>query len=605
MRHCKKQILFLATFFIFLSGCTLTDIQSEIKLTSAKVNLSASNTVPSILNSNWQSVSLEDNWKKSHPDQNGYAWYKLNFDLKKPVNELWAIYIPHVNMNAEVWLNGRKLGSGGEMTGYVSRNWNQPQYFVIPQGFLTLNTNTLQIRLITLPNLGGALSAIHLGPHALLHNSYTQQYLWQVTSALASSVLLLIALSLFFALWFYCRTEKFFLLATITCIAWFLNSFRFYIINIEIDPAIIFRLDQVLLLWVVITFTLTISYYFYNKILKPFKYLAGIALMTTLSAFLIPEEFVFIFAITIQIISLITAFSLNILALIYAYKSRLWVDIYLCFGMFVGTGLGMHDALGLSGAFTDTYFHMAQYGAILPISSLGWIIILRFSRALIVSNNYNTELALKINEKHHELKQSFEKLNQLEKEKAISAEQERVMRDIHDGVGAHIVSTLAMLEVSPSLKKSDISAGLKDALNELRNLIDSLDSLTNDIPTILAILRERFESRFNKANISIIWKLQVPGNHPKLSPEFALHLIRILQEILINVIKHANATTISIAIEDMDNRPVIRILDNGSGFDENETHGHGIKNMKYRANLINVQLKLQSSKKGTEVILRF
>lgn len=53
-------------------------------------------------------------------------------------------------------------------------------------------------------------------------------------------------------------------------------------------------------------------------------------------------------------------------------------------------------------------------------------------------------------------------------------------------------ASLAMLGVGQA-NKDELSAGLKHALDELRNLIDSLDPLTNEIPFILAIVRERFE----------------------------------------------------------------------------------------------------------------
>jgi signal transduction histidine kinase len=245
-----------------------------------------------------------------------------------------------------------------------------------------------------------------------------------------------------------------------------------------------------------------------------------------------------------------------------------------------------------------------QFAAIFPMTALGWIVVRRFSQALSISENYNKELTTKIQEAHSELKSGFDKLRQYENEKAINSERERVMRDMHDGVGAHIVSTLAMIEVG-KFDQQEISSSLKDALNELRNIIDSLDPLANNVLSILASVRERFETRLNKANIKLIWRLSEKDIYPDLSPESALHFMRFLQEALTNVVKHAAATTICISTTDINGHLSITIQDNGSMITNDKTTGRGLQNMKQRATFLNASFSIENVGDGTVVKLDF
>jgi len=57
----------------------------------------------------------------------GFYWYELDFTVL-PDSRLEALYIPRFAMNAEVYLNGERIGYFGPMTGeYAERNWNRPQ----------------------------------------------------------------------------------------------------------------------------------------------------------------------------------------------------------------------------------------------------------------------------------------------------------------------------------------------------------------------------------------------------------------------------------------------------------------------------------------------
>ena len=84
-----------------------------------------------------------------------------------------------------------------------------------------------------------------------------------------------------------------------------------------------------------------------------------------------------------------------------------------------------------------------------------------------------------------------------------------------------------------------------------------------------------------------------------------LHLARIVQEAITNVIKHANATTITVATNDHS----ITIADDGRGISDaaldRRRGGHGIQGMRRRSERIGGRLEISRTDEGTIVILRF
>ncbi|CAL2107134.1 hypothetical protein T190115A13A_310002 [Tenacibaculum sp. 190524A02b] len=109
--------------------------------------------------------------------------------------------------------------------------------------------------------------------------------------------------------------------------------------------------------------------------------------------------------------------------------------------------------------------------------------------------------------------------------------------------------------------------------------------------------------------IQTYFLLQKIDNIDKLLPkENALHLYRIIQEILSNIIKHSNAKSVSISISKKENRIETIIEDNGEGFELSEKLNSntslGMKTLFERARIIKSKLQFNSStNKGTTMKL--
>lgn len=79
-----------------------------------------------------------------------------------------------------------------------------------------------------------------------------------------------------------------------------------------------------------------------------------------------------------------------------------------------------------------------------------------------------------------------------EKDQLLTKERERITREMHDGLGSQLVSTLSMVERGLG-SQAHVAESLRRALDDMRIMIDSLDPNTTDFATSLGKLRARLE----------------------------------------------------------------------------------------------------------------
>ena len=183
----------------------------------------------------------------------------------------------------------------------------------------------------------------------------------------------------------------------------------------------------------------------------------------------------------------------------------------------------------------------------------------------------------------------------------------QIGEEIHDNIGQLLSSTKMLLGITerslPSvpdpLKTAQETLG--KAITELRALSKSLNKEWLHQFNVIQNLDTEIE-RINTAHIVKI-ELHTSVKTLPLSPESQVMLFRIIQEAIHNSVKHANAKTIGIAI-DLNESILVRILDDGSGFDatQSQHHGVGIINMKHRTLLLGGTIEWRLAEdRGTEV----
>ena len=191
-----------------------------------------------------------------------------------------------------------------------------------------------------------------------------------------------------------------------------------------------------------------------------------------------------------------------------------------------------------------------------------------------------------------------------------------ISQELHDNIGQTLtvaklnLSTIKLENSEESLQKIETSKQLiTESLTNIRDLAKSmLGEKITEIGLVKAIQNE-LKILENTGLYQI--GFSVDESVDIASTQHELIAFRIVQEILHNIVKHAEATKIDVAIKHIFTQIIISIADNGKGFDtkklDENNIGIGLKNMKSRASLINAELQINSAKLGgtvTTIILK-
>ncbi|WP_316828405.1 sensor histidine kinase [Pedobacter miscanthi] len=189
---------------------------------------------------------------------------------------------------------------------------------------------------------------------------------------------------------------------------------------------------------------------------------------------------------------------------------------------------------------------------------------------------------------------------------------ETISDEIHDNVGQLL--SLAKLQLSIAeqneiIDKSliaEIKGNVGNALTDLRDIAKSLStSRIQELSLFQAVEQEL--QRIGRAG-AIVCKVEVTGNEQQIAEQKKIIIFRIVQESLQNILKHAQATTISVRFNFLTGGVKITIEDNGVGFSAVEKvkieSGLGLQNIVKRATLIMGEATINSViNKGTIITI--
>jgi two-component system, NarL family, sensor histidine kinase UhpB len=185
---------------------------------------------------------------------------------------------------------------------------------------------------------------------------------------------------------------------------------------------------------------------------------------------------------------------------------------------------------------------------------------------------------------------------------AQEAERVGIARDLHDEVGQVLTGVLLHLdsiaEQAPAHRQEidDAKQSVRRALNEVRRISSELRPEMLEQLGLVSALTELTTTFGRVSGIRV--ERQFDQSLPELEPDAELAVYRIAQESLTNVARHSDATSVTVAIEQGFDSVVLRVVDDGRGFDgEPEEHG-GLRSMRERALLIGAALAIKPAPSG-------
>ncbi|WP_233834433.1 cache domain-containing protein [Paraburkholderia sp. ZP32-5] len=216
------------------------------------------------------------------------------------------------------------------------------------------------------------------------------------------------------------------------------------------------------------------------------------------------------------------------------------------------------------------------------------------------------------------------KLKRLARQVVESQEHERarLSRELHDGISQMMVSVKLLLESALArLERSDarepaaeaaLSTGLArlgDTLREVRRISHALRPSMLDDLGVAAALEQLTRELGDESGITIGFT-QISHTHAATLPDAVnTVLFRIAQEALTNIVRHAHASSASLALEISHDAVTLTISDNGRGFDVTDAFvgrrsGVGLRNMRERLEALGGSLSLSSQTGHTAVSAR-
>ena len=619
----RLKIFWLGWLLLTVSGCggPMDDrtLDGDLRmLTQSRFMLSDAATPPSDANDGWQAVQIPDRWSESRPGVRGRGWYRFEFDVSDSQRDI-SVYVPHFNMNLEIWLNGTFLSECGPFDGANILCWNFPLQAVLPEGELREVGNVLDLRL-SVSDPEGELGVVYVGPRQLVAHLYTSRFLFHIILPQMFIAMTLVVIVFMLAFWYSSRDVAY------LAFAGFAGCLGITMVNMVLREMPISLQSW---RWVMDRGTgfigpfLIVCIHRLVEMRRPwleraaFGWVVAVAVATLLmsgrlyDATLIPQH----------VVTLLMS-SYAVWVLVYVLRTSRWMQYSVGVIGLAAVGFGVHDVLLVMGLLGTDNLRLLSFALPASILVMTAALTQRFLATFVRARNLNVELEERVHRKHAELEVNFERMRELEQAelefnfermrnleetRVVASERERIMREMHDGVGGDLVSILAMVE-NGRAGPAEVAASVRSSIDDMRMLIDALDPNVDDLNVLLGVFRSHNEVRLRDQGLRLRWEVADLPAVSRLGRNDYPHIMRIVQEAVTNVARHADSETIQIraGVRDDDEGRAgvfIEVTDDGIGIGPGVAAGRGRANMAERARLIGAELLIESTSEGTRVDL--
>lgn len=569
-------------------------------------------------------VTLPDAWEVTHAGQTGQVSYRLHLPPHDGV--ALAVLVRRIGQHVRAELNGSPLLPDAHDQP-LGRPWPQaPMMLRLPAPRLLAQGNVLTLHVLGDATRDAGLSEVLLGPADELRGMYRIAFLDRVAgSVVMAAVCTTMGLLAVLAA---ARTRR-------TPYAWFGVAnlvWAWRLVAPLIDsppwPAVWQWAFHASYSWFIALTSLYVAAALQARWLWLRRLLAAYVLLAAVAAVWVVAGADAWLRTALLLAGLIVVAVGTAHVLRAAWHLRTGTALLLAAGAIVGTGLGLRDWLVLRlwqdyGAYT-----WARYAVLLFLLVLAWTLVDELARSLRALRASNEELQRRLARQRLALEQAFEHARKRDRREAARAERDHLLREMHDGVGGHLVGALAlaralMVPPAPDALARHAQAlvrTLEECLMELRQALDTLDADARPLADALADLRWHVAPSLRAAGVRLQWEMEEDAADISLPAGATLQVQRIVREALTNTLKHAAATQVSVHIayraQAAGRAPELHVLieDDGQGrtaSDAPATQGHGppprsrgIESMHARAQRLGGLLNAGPTRRGWEVHLR-
>jgi two-component system NarL family sensor kinase len=173
------------------------------------------------------------------------------------------------------------------------------------------------------------------------------------------------------------------------------------------------------------------------------------------------------------------------------------------------------------------------------------------------------------------------------------AERERISADLHDSLASKLNVARLMLVSADSENTLPVKKIIDEVIESSRKIAYELYPQALSDFGLVQVIKDLLRSVSESIGVRFVDLNQ--RNDSGLTLENEAHIFRIIQEIINNALKHSEASLITVLMRMSDRFLVLKIYDNGRGFDASAaSRGHGRKNIESRVQIINGKFRIKS-----------
>jgi signal transduction histidine kinase len=556
----------------------------------------------------WQGHDLPMRWSSSGGSRQG-LWLRLRFDVPETPAQGWGLLLQRLPSGGTVYLNGRMVADIPTDAETMRVRWRRPHLINLPADYLRVGGNEALIYTSYGSGVHG-FGTVDVGPTTDLQPLYSREFFVSHTLRWISLVLTILLAAGFAALWFRRRSEHVFGLLALIAGFWALRSLdsAFEVLS---DHGYFLSRMAFYLGTGAFTALATITMWRQSGRERGRAELGIVVLAAMGPVLYLLSGDIFDLAVgPLWLAIMLGALATGALSLARRAVGESSLTLHFVVGaLLLALAAAVHDYLVAIGALPFASPALLNIATPLLVVALGATLIDRFVRSLAEVEKTNADLESRIHEREQLLKRNFDRLRESERVKASAHERQRIMQDMHDGLGSQLLSSLMLVERG-AMSNEQVAQILRESIDDMRLAIDALAADDSDLLAALGNMRFRMEPRLKVAGMELQWDARNLPEEVDLDPNAVLPVLRIVQEALTNAIKHSRARVVRVTLgvdHDGDSQWLsIRITDNGRGLAAtSNVTGRGMLNMKSRATRIAAFLKIESVPgAGTMILLR-
>ncbi|MCC6658463.1 MAG: response regulator [Rhodocyclaceae bacterium] len=532
----------------------------------------------------WQRQPLPDDWRKSRPQLTGSGWYRLRAVIDVPPQAVYALYVPRVGDQVEVFVNGVLVGRTGGAGDPPASTWKRPQLFTIPPARLAAGDNLIHLRVSGRSGNHSGLSPLRFGLEEELRGAYWTRFATQTVGPVALAAALGLIGVFFLILWSRRRQDPMYALFAVASLLWAARN----VVDLLFYQAIAqphWEIWMTLLYQGFVALLCLFALRFVGVRLAAYETLLRASLPVSLAAYygLLPylsapasTRLGLLFTLAM---SLVPAAAVGLAAL----RRREPGTVLMALVGLVAIGFGAYDWFGSFRPEMFDSIRLMPYLALFFTATAGWLLIHRFLGAYGDLERLNLELDRRVAEKSAALMANLE---QLDKARARAEEASRAKSRFLAAASHDLRQPLHALGLFAASLKGEVNLPRpRELVGKISSCVDALEKMFGELMDISRIdagtvsvgpCDFRLQDMFDRLEADFLPLAREKDLVLRLRPtrewvhSDPLMFERILRNLVANAIRYTERGRVLVACRRRGARLWIQVWDTGIGIAETD-----------------------------------